>query len=610
MDRKEPVMTVTHPDATIGSLRQAAADLEAAVRRWPGGEAGERIGDRLLDSVVRPLQEASREGSDADGASSAGDAAPIAVPEEMAADRLDARTWELAQAATRLRVRLADAPAPQEAAAALQDLALDVADASVAASRLAELERLQSGLETRIQLAGNGPYLVTNARVLFNWLGERLPVRPQMALCRCGASATKPFCDGSHARVGFTDAKDPNRVVDRRDAYEGVRVTILDNRGLCAHSGFCTDRLTSVFHLGKEPFVTPSGARMDDIIRAVRACPSGALSYAVDGQEQRGEVDQDRPPAIEVSRDGPYRVTGGIPLVDQNGGVVARNAGASREHYSLCRCGHSQNKPFCSGMHYYVGFRDPQLDPDHEPTLFEWAGGLPAIRRMTHIFYEKYVPEDPLLSPLFADMSPDHPERVAAWLGEVFGGPKAYSEHYGGYERMVSQHLNKSITEAHRSRWVQLLSRSADEAGLPMDAEFRAAFTAYLEWGSRLAVENSTIGAKPPPHMPVPRWWWVCDATPGARISALRPQSEEEQPFVLPGPDEVVGFDRHVKPLFRSTDRRSMSFAFDLWSYDEVSRNADAILSRLRAGTMPCDGAWPAAKVDVFQRWVDGGKPG
>lgn len=602
-------MPSTHTDITLRSLLQTAAELEAAVQRLPGDEQADPVGTRLRDSVVRPLREAESEGPGPDGASEPDGAVPIDPSEGTAADWLDARIWDLAQAATRLRVQWAEVPAPQEAAAALQDLALDVADAAVAASRLAELERLQTGLETRIQLATNGPYLVTNARDMFNWLGERLPVRPQMALCRCGASATKPFCDGSHARVGFTDAKDPNRVADRHDAYDGVRVTILDNRGLCSHSGFCTDRLSSVFHLGKEPFVTPSGARMDDIVRTVRACPSGALSYAVDGQEQRGDVDQDRPPAIEVSKDGPYRVTGAIPLVDQDGVDVARNAGASREHYSLCRCGHSQNKPFCSGMHYYVGFHDPRPDPDHEPTLFEWAGGLPALRRMTHIFYEKYVPEDPLLNPLFADMSPDHPERVASWLGEVFGGPKAYSERFGGYERMVSQHLNKSITEAHRSRWVQLLCRSADEAGLPMDAEFRAAFTAYLEWGSRLAVENSTIGAKPPPHMPVPRWWWVCDAYPWSRVSALRPEpDEEEQAVDLATPDEVVGFDRHIKPLFRSTDRRSMSFAFDLWSYDDVSRHADAILSRLRAGTMPCDGAWPEPKVDVFQHWVDGGK--
>src|SRR5262249_61822290 len=93
----------------------------------------------------------------------------------------------------------------------------------------------------------------------------------------------------------------------------GQQVPVLDNRGTCAHSGFCTDRLASVFHVGKEPFVTPSGGRMDEIIRAVRSCPSGALSYAIDGREAREQVDVARPQAIEVSKDGPYRVTGGVP---------------------------------------------------------------------------------------------------------------------------------------------------------------------------------------------------------------------------------------------------------------------------------------------------------
>ena len=91
--------------------------------------------------------------------------------------------------------------------------------------------------------------------------------------------------------------------------------------------------------------------------------------------------------------------TGGIPLADAAAGVP-RAAGSSREHYALCRCGHSQNKPFCSGMHWYVEFRDPARAAD--PTLFEWAGGLPALTRMTRLLYEKHVPADDLLAPLFA----------------------------------------------------------------------------------------------------------------------------------------------------------------------------------------------------------------
>jgi truncated hemoglobin YjbI len=245
---------------------------------------------------------------------------------------------------------------------------------------------------------------------------------------------------------------------------------------------------------------------------------------------------------------------------------------------------------------------------DRVPTVFEWAGGVEALTRTTRRFYEKYVPEDPLLAPLFADMRPDHPERVAAWLGEVFGGPPVYTDRYGGYARMVGRHVGKALTEEQRARWVQLLCKSADDVGLPADAEFRAAFVSYLEWGSRIARENSTPGATPPPNMPVPRWGWVNDAYPGARVSALaRPADEKEQPMSTP-PNEAPSFAGHIKPLFREGDRRSMQFAFDLWSYDDVSAHADAILHRLQNGTMPCDSAWPAERVAVFARWVEGGK--
>ena len=70
-----------------------------------------------------------------------------------------------------------------------------------------------------------------------------------------------------------------------------------------------------------------------------------------------------------------------------------------------------------------------------------------------------------------------------------------------------------------------------------------------------------------------------------------------------------MDFEKDVKPLFRERDRESMRFAFDLWSLADVSAHADAILDRLEAGTMPCDGAWPAEHVDVFRRWIDAGKP-
>jgi truncated hemoglobin YjbI/CDGSH-type Zn-finger protein len=350
---------------------------------------------------------------------------------------------------------------------------------------------------------------------------------------------------------------------------------------------------------------------MDELIRAVRDCPSGALSYAVDGAEAREQVDWhgEREPAIEVTKDGPYRITGSIPLHEADGKDVKRAAGSSREHFALCRCGQSQNKPFCSGMHWYVDFHDPVANPDATPTVFEWAGGLPALTRMTRLFYEKYIPADPLLAPLFGNMAVDHPQKVAMWLSEVFGGPKYYSGQYGGYERMISQHVGKRITEEHRTRWVAALMESAHDAGVPNDAEFRSTFQSYIEWGSRLAVENSQTDSHPPQHMPMPHWEWnTASGPPGSRVSALAPQAEEpEQEVTLPAPDETISFGAHVRTLFRAHDRRSMEFAFDLWSYDDVRTNAEAILGRIRAGTMPCDGAWPTEWVDVLDRWIKTG---
>jgi len=167
-----------------------------------------------------------------------------------------------------------------------------------------------------------------------------------------------PFCDGSHTTSGFTDAKDPNRVPDQRDTYLGEQVTIFDNRGICQHSGLCSDRAPTAFRTAAEPFVAPSGARLDELVRAVRDCPSGALSLGFDGEEQRDLADWHgiRERAIEVTQDGPYRVTGAIPVTDTAGGDVPRAAGSSREHYALCRCGQSQNKPFCDGSHGRTGF--------------------------------------------------------------------------------------------------------------------------------------------------------------------------------------------------------------------------------------------------------------
>ncbi len=581
--------------ARADALGRAYEALAAASRDEARRGTLSRAAGRLSASVVRPLSVAV--GGAPDGAQADG------TEEELAL-----AVHELARDTTRLRVGIGGPAALLEATAALQDLACQLVcdDEERLAARRDEFASLQAQLISSIQSAPDGPYLVTNVAQMTDRLGVSLSPLPQSALCRCGASQLKPWCDGSHGLVGFSGEKAPDRVPDRLDTYHGQHITVTDNRGTCAHSGFCTDRAPTAFRSDAEPFVAPSGARADEILRAVRDCPSGALGYAPDLRDPTGFADQDREPAIEASLDGPYRVSGSIVLLDGDGKPQARNAGASLEHYSLCRCGKSQNKPFCSGMHWYADFHDPESA--EQPTLFEWAGGFPALLRLTRRFYETHVPEEPLLATLFGSMSPDHPERVAAWLGQVFGGPPAYSDRYGGYERMISQHLDKGITLRQRALWVELLSRSADDVGLPADPEFRAAFSAYLEWGSRIAVENSQPGVHPPPKMPVPRWWWVCDATPWSRAHATT-EVEAELEVTLPGPDEVLSFERHIRPLFRKRDRDSMRFVFDLWSHDDVSTHAAAIGDRLRAGTMPCDGGWPPERVAVFERWAAAGAP-
>ena len=579
-------LSVTPPGTP--ALSDLAALLGSAYQVVQASQADARTVARLVNSVLRPLAGAlvSQEPQTPLKLQE-----PLAPHEPLAPQEPPSSLRDVAVAATTLRAGLGAGAPPGllEAVAALQDVAVRQAPAGERASLIAELGQIQRALPPTIMTARNGPYLVTNVPAVRTPLGENRTLPPQLALCRCGGSATKPFCDGTHAANGFTDDKDPNRVSDQRDTYPGQQVTIFDNRGICQHSGLCTDRLPTAFRTDAEPFVAPSGGRMDEIIRAVRDCPSGALSLAFDGEEGRDLADWhgQREAAIEVTQDGPYRVTGGIGLTDATGADVSRAAGSSREHYALCRCGHSQNKPFCSGMHWYVEFRDPARGVSgSEPTLFEWAGGLPALTRMTRLLYEKHVPADDLLAPLFATMAPGHPQREAAVLAEAFGGPPAPGPVGHALQTFPG-------TEAQRARWVALATRAADEAQLPADPEFRSAFTSYLEWSSR-------AGESAPPQ-----WDWG-PAGPPAEAPA-QPSVGDQEEVALPGPGETVSFAAHIKPLFREHDRKSMAFAFDLWSQADVQAHAAGILERLQNGTMPCDGAWPPTKIEVFRRWTESG---
>ena len=142
------------------------------------------------------------------------------------------------------------------------------------------------------------------------------------------------------------------------------------------------------------------------------------------------------------------------------------------------------------------------------PTLYEWAGGDVAFVRLINAFYDR-VEADELLSPFFpGGVTAAHREHVVAWWAEVFGGPPTYTEQHGGYESMLRHHLNLAITPEHRFRFASLMSLAADDARLPAYPEFRAALIGYLEWGTRLAMENSQRHAQVVEHAPVPRWGW------------------------------------------------------------------------------------------------------
>ena len=142
------------------------------------------------------------------------------------------------------------------------------------------------------------------------------------------------------------------------------------------------------------------------------------------------------------------------------------------------------------------------------PTLYDWAGGMPALDRLTDVFY-RHVHADPVLAPVFAHVGDDHPHHVAVWLAEVFGGPAAYTDEHGGYPAMLEHHRGlrdhrraaDPMGDAHRRV-------RPTRPGCRLDPEFRSAFVAYVEWGSRIGLANSQPGSTPPPRAPVPHWGW------------------------------------------------------------------------------------------------------
>ncbi len=203
-----------------------------------------------------------------------------------------------------------------------------------------------------IRASKNGPYVISNLKNIRESVGIEVATdSPVVALCRCGESSTKPYCDGTHLKIDFKDHKEEGHLPRLSEAYVGKKITIHDDRGICSHAGYCTDGLPEVFRMTKEPWIDSDAESVEKIIETIRKCPSGALSYSIDGIKYDAFSDK---PAITISEDGPYIVQGSIEL-------EVEDQPESKEHYALCRCGHSKNKPYCNGQHWYAKFKDDGL---------------------------------------------------------------------------------------------------------------------------------------------------------------------------------------------------------------------------------------------------------
>lgn len=161
------------------------------------------------------------------------------------------------------------------------------------------------------------------------------------------------------------------------------------------------------------------------------------------------------------------------------------------------------------------------------PTLYQWIGGADALDKLTAEFYKR-VKMDPVLRDVFAGMDERHPQFVAAFIGEVFGGPEAYTVERGGHAHMIGQHLNRHLTEPQRRRWMALLQDAYDDLELPADPEFASALVAYFEWGSRLAVLNSQPGVQVEKSATMPKWGWGVPGGPYVPDRAVNEVSKKD----------------------------------------------------------------------------------
>ncbi len=201
---------------------------------------------------------------------------------------------------------------------------------------------MSSEKKPKIVVAKHTPFLISGLKDFFDGSGNRFEVKQVMALCRCDKSKKFPYCDGTHAETGLDCCKLPERPKDKMHSFTGREITIHFNLGVCSHHGYCLE-LSPVFDTSRLKWIDPNGASAAEIIATIERCPSGALSYTIDGVYHAA---LDRTPAIKVTKRGPFEITGGIELETDDGSKPQCD-----EHYCLCRCNKTKNQPFCDGSH-------------------------------------------------------------------------------------------------------------------------------------------------------------------------------------------------------------------------------------------------------------------
>lgn len=200
----------------------------------------------------------------------------------------------------------------------------------------------------KIEEREDGPLVVTGAAHVQGEDGSAIEVKPVMALCRCGASKNKPFCDGSHSEIGFESRGGKPEGPDRLFTYEGSEVTVGFVPRLCGHAAECGRIASNIFDVNQKPWVQPDQGSIDEVRAVVAACPSGALQIVEDGVPKTIVPDA---PEIQIQKNGPYWVTAAEIETDTETTAV------SDQKFILCRCGLSGNKPYCDGTHRSQGWQ-------------------------------------------------------------------------------------------------------------------------------------------------------------------------------------------------------------------------------------------------------------